>query len=824
MTESTSFVRLFVGFLLSVTGAHASCPIELSPPSVVVKYGDSVSINCSTSEVLFQGMGWEATEGGKSLEKVNHVVWTVANLKEWGVSPLCFINPIRESHFNQCLESPKVVLYTFPETISISSSSGTSGVIDEGEKYDFTCDINNVAPIQNLTIWWYKGDAVVFIDTFDNPRVKPVDQSAVYSFTPTRQDDGVTFRCEAHLDLSPEGPHLNVSSRELNITVHFGPDVQCPGLSLDKLELLEGETLEERCSVSGNPTPIVQWLKDGQPTDPGVPLSRKNAGLYSITADSATKVKKELRVLILYGPELMCPSSYTALEYTSHNLTCTVEGYPKPEITWSKDGEEVDLPEKLTRRDTGQYVITASNNQSSVNFTVDINVIYPPSEIVELEHSEVNVGSTVWLKCSSMGNPRPTYFWNYYRTANVIEENDDGVSRLLIHNATVYNMGLYTCHAWNDKGNVSKTVKVSVKGARPECTIEISPDRMVVQYQDRGQNATCEPTPSTSQHLKEIYWQDLQGTRTNSTTWFIDANTDWDPRPVCVATFHVTGSCQKQLKVTLYKMPDSVTIRPVDNLISAREGKEIQLQCDITNVAPARSLTIQWYKGNETLRPLSKGSVQVTGCLTENNTNCDISVIQSPLNVSSTINVTVDRNHTGVEFRCEAKLDLGSKSPPTMMSSPLNFTVYYKPKINTTKLPKTIPVFSGYPEELVCEADGHPPPKIQWFSTPDKVPHVSGNRLIVSEAGIYNCCATNEVDSTYHEVEVILKEDYLPLIAGFVAVTVVAISIVFLFIYSIYYKNTKMRRYSLKNPKLDTRSDNVAHNGWDMQFPMTKLS
>lgn len=69
-----------------------------------------------------------------------------------------------------------------------------------------------------------------------------------------------------------------------------------------------------------------------------------------------------------------------------------------------------------------------------------------------------------------------------------------------------------------------------------------------------------------------------------------------------------------------------------------------------------------------------------------------------------------------------------------------------------------------------------------------------------------------------------LAEDYLPLIAGFVAVTVVAISIVFLFIYSIYYKNTKMRRYSLKNPKLDTPSSNVAHNGWDMQFPMTKLS
>lgn len=69
-----------------------------------------------------------------------------------------------------------------------------------------------------------------------------------------------------------------------------------------------------------------------------------------------------------------------------------------------------------------------------------------------------------------------------------------------------------------------------------------------------------------------------------------------------------------------------------------------------------------------------------------------------------------------------------------------------------------------------------------------------------------------------------VTEDYLPLIAGFVAVTVVIISVIFLFIYSIYYKNTKMRRYSLKNPKLSTHNSNVAHNGWDLQFPMTKLS
>lgn len=77
---------------------------------------------------------------------------------------------------------------------------------------------------------------------------------------------------------------------------------------------------------------------------------------------------------------------------------------------------------------------------------------------------EVEVGLSGWLKCSSTGNPRPQYVWNYYRTDNVMEENDDGVSRLMIHNATVLNMGSYTCRAWNERGNAWKTVRLRVKG------------------------------------------------------------------------------------------------------------------------------------------------------------------------------------------------------------------------------------------------------------------------------------------------------------------------------------------------------------------------
>lgn len=107
----------------------------------------------------------------------------------------------------------------FPENISLSSSSDPRMEMSEGEEHNFTCDIQNIAPVINLTVKWYKGDEMVYEDTFKDPSKGPVDQSSIFSFIPTRQDNGVTFRCEALLDLRPEGPQLNASSQEYNITV-----------------------------------------------------------------------------------------------------------------------------------------------------------------------------------------------------------------------------------------------------------------------------------------------------------------------------------------------------------------------------------------------------------------------------------------------------------------------------------------------------------------------------------------------------------------------------------------------------------------------------
>uniref|UniRef100_A0A3Q0RKT0 Ig-like domain-containing protein n=1 Tax=Amphilophus citrinellus TaxID=61819 RepID=A0A3Q0RKT0_AMPCI len=284
--------------------------------------------------------------------------------------------------------------------------------------------------------------------------------------------------------------------------------------------------------------------------------------------------------------------------------------------------------------------------------------------------------------------------------------------------------------------NIFCAVVLIVFSAKQTCPLEISPNPMVIEYKSRAQGATCSSVSTNSENVLRIHWE---GVKTDNMTWWANTSEDWTLRPVCTGIFQGIGKCNNSLNYTLYKKPDSVSIYRVNTWSSVEEGKEFQLRCDIVNVAPAQKLSVLWYRnqGEETF--------------------CKYDV-RSPVNVSSTLKVTLQKHDNGAEFRCEAQLNLGLKSPPKITSSGLNFTISYKPTINITKLPSKIPLFRGYPEKLVCEADGFPFPKIQWYYDSDKEPlvNVSEGKLIVSKPGIYTCNATNDAGHATHVLEVIL--------------------------------------------------------------------
>ncbi|KAK0135005.1 Vascular cell adhesion protein 1 [Merluccius polli] len=473
--------------------------------------------------------------------------------------------------------------------------------------------------------------------------------------------------------------------------------------------------------------------------------------------------------------------------------------------------------------------------QSSSLFLLRIRCKYdPPKRIAQLNDAELEVGSSHVLKCFSEANPPLNYHWDFYKTGNVEVRDEKGGSHLYIHNATEVNNGNYTCNAGNELNNISHTTGVTVKGGLSHCPLQVTTERLVVRHGD-GYTVRCEnSTGDALGNRKYIFWQ-VGRRQIPGGVWEVKNQTDWDlTRAECVARHAGIGECRKAVDVTLYtaieryvvlmcllrisiaslEEPDQVLIQSVGHMGALIGDTEYRLQCDIPNVAPVRNLIVRWYQDGHPMA--DKGTLYLTGRPHE---KLDF-YISTPVNVSSNISVSFGRNQSRVQFTCEAELDLGTHSLSNMSHS-LNFSIQHKPSINSTKLQPKIPVFRGYPEELVCEADGNPAPDIHWFSQ-NGVLGSSGN-LKVTEGGNYTCNATNVLGSNFYVVQVVLKEDYLPLIAGFVAVTVVAISIVFIFFYSIYYKNTKMRRYSLKNHKLNTENGNVAHNSLDLPIPLAKL-
>ncbi|KAL0197145.1 hypothetical protein M9458_005685, partial [Cirrhinus mrigala] len=92
----------------------------------------------------------------------------------------------------------------------------------EGKQYELQCDVKDVAPVQYLTVKWYKGQTLLNQTTFTDTLITSVNKTTKLLIRPDRADDGAQYRCEAELKLGAEGPQPppTVTSKPLNAEVH----------------------------------------------------------------------------------------------------------------------------------------------------------------------------------------------------------------------------------------------------------------------------------------------------------------------------------------------------------------------------------------------------------------------------------------------------------------------------------------------------------------------------------------------------------------------------------------------------------------------------
>jgi len=285
----------------------------------------------------------------------------------------------------------------------------------------------------------------------------------------------------------------------------------------DSVKVDVGKPLELIAQIDGNPTPEVQWTKDGQPLKPSnevkietkpdgtVSLSidcaqPQDAGKYAViakspsgevTSSSAVDVQGDQKVPIMVQK---LPDSVQAVEGQPLNLVAKIEGEPISDAKWTKDGVPIKPSEGVKietkpdgtvslsidnakPQDIGKYELKVKTPEGQISSSSAVDVISPEMAkmiIKKLPESvQVVEGKPLNLVAQVEGEPIPEVKWTkdgvpIKPSEGVkIETKPDGTVALSIDCAQPQDAGKYAVIAKSPSGEVASSSDVDVlKGDR----------------------------------------------------------------------------------------------------------------------------------------------------------------------------------------------------------------------------------------------------------------------------------------------------------------------------------------------------------------------
>eukprot|EP00090_Calanus_glacialis_P035353 TRINITY_DN60373_c0_g1_i1.p1 TRINITY_DN60373_c0_g1~~TRINITY_DN60373_c0_g1_i1.p1 ORF type:complete len:485 (-),score=93.30 TRINITY_DN60373_c0_g1_i1:118-1572(-) len=209
-------------------------------------------------------------------------------------------------------------------------------------------------------------------------------------------------------------------------------------------------------------------------------------------------------------------------------LSCPIQGYPTPMVTWARNGEVINYAwsrfrtnkkhmkiKGVVKEDTGVYFCKAINGFGNVEIKVELIVINPEdlngisadqisrlsppvfsARTKEAEKSKIQtVGSDLKLSCSASGFPEPTVHW--YKDDQLYQNRGD----LSIRSLQQRDSGAYSCVAQNIIGTISTTFDVSVRMSQSSPNVLFGPANISVE---QGDSATldCRVTTNYKPNIK----------------------------------------------------------------------------------------------------------------------------------------------------------------------------------------------------------------------------------------------------------------------------------------------------------------------------------
>ncbi|XP_032312984.1 intercellular adhesion molecule 1 isoform X2 [Camelus ferus] len=357
--------------------------VSVWPDQAVVKYGQSLVVNCSTTCPDPGPSGIETllkkTQVGKGPQWKEFLLEDVTQ------------NSVLQCFFS-CAGVQKdislgVTVYQPPEQVIMELQPAWVAV---GEAFTVTCHVPSVTPLENLTLILLKDNQELHRKDFRNLAVASQRAEVTISAKAQREDDRCNFSCHAELDLSSHGGGLFHNSSAIRVLRIFG--FPPPILEIQELYPLAGMDINVTCSghvlTSPSPTLRLQGAPDlpapGEPAWLLLTTSEEDDG-RNLSCEASLEVQGQqlskttvIQLHVLYKPRLEesgCPGNQTWLEGMEQKLACVPKGNPTPALvcTWNGMIFDLDVPQKATLNHAGIYCCTATNHLGSAS--KDIAVI-----------------------------------------------------------------------------------------------------------------------------------------------------------------------------------------------------------------------------------------------------------------------------------------------------------------------------------------------------------------------------------------------------------------------------------------------------------------
>ncbi|XP_076034195.1 cell adhesion molecule Dscam1-like isoform X3 [Oratosquilla oratoria] len=538
------------------------------------------------------------------------------------------------------------------------------------------------------------------------------------------------------------------------------------------------DTVELPCAAQGFPIPQYKWYRevgereelvvlDGRAQQVGGSLllrqvAASDAGRYFCVVRSSVGSEQVNTMLVVTAPLTahITPQVQTVDVGGVATFNCSPEGFPQETLTWLKDGDPLELDERVTqpsprtvvirrveRADRGMYQCLVANLLDTAQGSAQLTLGDASPEWLDTSGAAIkSPGNTITLACKVRGSPPPVLSWTLHgdlvRRKNnrvftdEVVEGDVVRGTLNISSVRMEDGGEWSCIAKNRAGTIKHTGQLYVRG--PPSIRPMNPVS-VVAGRPAAFNCVASGYP-----IERIYWEKLgvvlpidprQEVHANGTLEIRNVSRDADGGAyTCVAT---AGD-----QVARANLHVSVMVPPHidEHMFQLKSGFAAGSRARIMCVVASGDLplTFSWRHNG---RPIQPGPTVTVRSLDE---------------LTSVLLFTSLRQEDGGNYTCTATNAVASDSKTAKLIVKVSPT--WKEE------PNDVSVVVGSDVSIPCEARGSPEPKVSWRKAEGDVPRhyrpvttlgenvrvMSNSSLIISsirrdQGGEFLCSASNGV-------------------------------------------------------------------------------